>query len=232
MKVILPCYIINEEILELTKNAIFSLDGHELVIIDNGSETGGGYLRALAHTYIRNNTNLGYAKAVNQGLRIIQDEYVAVVNNDIRVSKGWDRAVLEVLQEPKTYSCHLKMVDYNEPLTIGKETFYRGKERWCQGSFFVLRRHEPFYYDENYLNSYDDWDFFHNIRSKGYKTAYTNKAVFQHHHSFTQQLIPEREINNQKNREYFKSKWGEEPELLFYKLYPDQMTQDWRAGFI
>lgn len=232
MKVIIPVWIINNELLELTKNTIFSFNNHDLIIVDNASELGGGYLRSLAHTYILNKTNLGFAKAVNQGLRIVQDEYVAIANNDIRVTPNWADVAKIVLAKKNTYSCHFKMCAYDEPIILGKDMIYSGMERWCQGSFFVLRRLEKVYYDEGYLNSYDDWDFFHTIRSKGYKTAYTNKAAFQHHDSYSQKLIPEREKNNEYNRKYFQVKWGETPEELFWRLYPDQMLKHWRTGFI
>lgn len=234
MKVIMPVHVANEEILKLTQEAIASLKLVEdvpVIIIDNGSEMGGGYLRFVSHIYIRNKENLGFAKAVNQGLKVVDDEYVAIVNNDIRVSPNWLQVANDVLLEPKTYSCHPRMTEYDIPFDYGTDTVYKGKERWCQGSFFVLRRLEPIFYDEEYLNSYDDWDFFQQIRSKGYKTAYTDKACFQHAHSTTQKLIPQREDNNFKNREYFKKKWGEYAEDLFNKDYFDQMKVPYAEGF-
>lgn len=234
MKVIMPVYIVNEEILELTKRAIFSMgEIDQLIIIDNDSEIGGGYLRALADIYVKNKSNLGYAKAVNQGLKLVnQDEYVAVANNDIKLSPNWRKVVENVFSEPKVYTCHLRMTNYDEPIQYGSKVVYEGMERWCSGSFFIINTHyPPIFYDEKYLNSYDDWDYFHAIRQAGFKTAYTDKACYQHKHSTTQQLIPDREKNNQKNREYFKKKWGEYPEDLYTKLYPDQMKKDYYAEF-
>jgi len=238
MKVILPVYIINNEILELTKNAIFSLDGHDLIIIDNGSEMGGGYLRALAHTYIRNNTNLGYAKAVNQGLRIIQDEYLAVANNDIRVSRNWEQVAMEIFKEDeKIGSVHIRMIDYNDEMQLGKNTWITGRERWCSSSFFVIRNSAlpDGLYDENYgIGGYEDYDFWHRVRHlNGWKTAYTTKACYQHNHSFTQRTLnqEERKDRDLKSLEYFKVKWGEYPDILFQAKYPEQWEKDWKSGF-
>jgi hypothetical protein len=63
---------------------------------------------------------------------------------------------------------------------------------------------------------------------KIFKTAYTNKACYQHLDSHTAKKIPEREENDRKNREYFKTKWGEYPEVLFEKEFPEQTKENWR----
>ncbi len=230
MTVIMPVLINNEETFELTKSAIFSLGKCALIVVDNDSTIGGGYMRALAKTYIRNNQNLGYAKAVNQGLKLSTEDYVAVANNDIRVSPNWQSIVKEVLAEPKTYSCHFRMIDYDEPFEYGNRTVYQGMERWCTSSFFVIKG-KPYLFDEHYFNSYEDWDYWMTVRKDGKNTAYTDKTCYQHHHSFTQQQIPEREENDKKNREYFKKKWGRYAEDIFAEQYPEQMAVSYQSGF-
>lgn len=231
----MPVYIQNEETLELTKNAIYSLGDCRLIVVDNDSSMGGGYLRALATTYIHNKVNLGFAKAVNQGLRLAVDQYVAIANNDIRVSPNWQEIttyqieLCERSEENKFGTLHFRMIDYDVPFEYGKNTRTTGKERWCTGSFFVMRN--KWLFDENYLNSYDDWDLQFRIRVEGYNTIYTDMACYQHCHSFTQQQILEREENNKRNREYFKKKWGQYAEDMFAKMFPDQMRVPYQDGF-
>jgi len=230
VNIIIPVYVLNEEILQLTKNTIESLSGHLITIIDNGSPMGGGYLRSVADTYIRNQTNLGYAKAVNQGIKLLNNEFVAISNNDVRPSKNWDQVARGVFADnDKTYSCHFRMTNYEEPYQYGTSVVYEGKERWCTASFFVVKN--PELYDEQFINSYDDWHYFMTARDKGLKTAYTNLACYQHHHSSTQKLIPTREEQNTKNREHFKRLWGEYPEDRFARMYPEQMEKDYWSGF-
>lgn len=230
MNVVLPCYIINEELLELTKNAIHSFGDVRLIIIDNGSPIGGGYLRSVADVYVRNKYNLGYAIAVNQGLNLSRDEYTAIANNDIRVSPNWQKVALDVLNKENVYSCHFRMIKYNEPFSYGKKIVYEGMERWCTSSFFVIHPIEHFLYDERYFNSYDDWDYWVTVRSHGYKTAYTDKACYQHNDSFTKRLM-NWEIRDEENKEYFKSKWGKYPDDLYNKQFPDQMNTPYAEGF-
>jgi GT2 family glycosyltransferase len=227
MKVIMPCWLINEELVTLTRSAVDSLGKVELIIIDNGSPMGGGMLREMADIYIRNKENLGYAKAVNQGLKLCkQDELIAISNNDIRVSEGWDKIAEEILIRPDIGSVHFRMIDYTKPFDLGSDTWSSGKERWCTSSFFVVRNVQL--YDENYFNSYDDWNFWNEMRRKGYKQAYTNKAQYQHRDSFSQQFIPNRNENDQRNREYFKKKWGKYAEELFEEEFPGQLALPWK----
>lgn len=231
---IMPVFIQDEETLALTKAAIESIQTKPVfwIIVDNASSVGGGYLRSISHIYIRNQTNLGYARAVNQGLALKNTELVAIANNDIRVSPNWQEVAKEVFISPQIYSCHFKMLDYDEPFQEGISIAYSGKERWCTSSFFVLNTKKYlFYYDEEYLNSYDDWDYWHTVRLSHLRTAYTDKASYQHKHSHTQIKIPERDENDKRNREYFKSKWGKYAEELFADKYPHQMEVDYREGF-
>lgn len=229
-EVIIPCWIVNEEILELTKNTIDSLGKVDLIIIDNASSIGGGFLRSVAKTYIRNNENLGYAKAVNQGLVLSHlGSYIAIANNDIRVSPNWKEVTKEVFTgNNKVYSCHFRMTDYDIPFQYGNQTWYTGRERWCSSSFFVLNNEGGYeLYDEEFLNSYEDWDYWKRVRDLGAMTAYTTKACYQHKHSSSQVLVPERFENNLKNEKHFKEKHGEYAEVLFDKQYPKQMTKDY-----
>ncbi len=200
--VIMPCYILNEELITLTQNAVTSLgDNINLIIIDNASPLGGGYLRSVSDIYIRNQTNLGFARAVNQGLRLTKTKYIAIANDDIRISPNWQEVTKEVFKDNNTYSCHFRMTDYEIPFEYGHGVWYGGKERWCTSSFFVIKSYHPFLFDENYLNSYEDWDYWKRVRDEGFTQAYTNKAVYQHHHSYTQKLILQREENNKRSME-------------------------------
>ena len=230
MKVIMPVYNVDERFINLTDLAMLSLRPCDLTIVDNASTIGGGQLREWADTYVRNKTNLGYARAVNQGLKLCdKGELMAVANNDIRVSPGWDEVAKEILEDPLVVSVHFTMIPYEQPFNLGDKVWTTGKERWCTGSFFVMRNWEL--YDENFLNSYDDWDMHLRMYKAGLRTAYTNRAQYQHMNSFTQVIIPDRERVDGNNRNYFIMKHGDTPENIWTKLFPDQMAQDYQGGF-
>ena len=230
MKVIIPCWLINQDLIDLTISAIESIrfgGDTQFILIDNGSPMGGGMLRELADVYIHNKENLGYAKAVNQGLKLCdKGEVVCIANNDIRVPPQWRRVAEEIIKDPKVGSVHFRMIGYNKPFSIGNDIWIGGKERWCTSSFFVVQNIQL--YDEDFFNSYDDWDYWLRMRKQGFKQAYTNKVEYQHNDSFTQQFVPQRKENDARNREHFKIKHGDYPEALFEKEFPHELAKSWR----
>lgn len=229
---IMPCYIVSEELENLTRHAVNSLGKVELIVIDNASPQGGGYLRSIADVYIRNQENIGYARAVNQGLKMASNDLIAIANNDIIASPNWQEVAQEVLSDPNVYSCHFRMIDYGIPFKYGTKIATSGKERWCTSSFFVINKKRfLMYYDESYFNSIEDWDYWHAVRLAGFKTAYTDKACYQHRHSSTQIYIKKRDQNDLKNRQHFIDKWGDTPEALFAQQFPEQLKVPYQEGF-
>jgi GT2 family glycosyltransferase len=69
---------------------------YELVIVDNGSEwEAANYARAAADRVVCNDTNLGFARGMNQGLEVARGRYVAFCNNDTTVPPGWAEPLVE-----------------------------------------------------------------------------------------------------------------------------------------
>lgn len=227
--VVIPAWTLNDEVQKMTENAIESIAGTPLIIVDNASPQGGGYLRSKADIYVRNKENLGFAKAVNQGIKLARTRYVAIVSTDVRVSPEWKEAAEGVFSTNNTFSCHFRMINYDEPLKIGHETSFIGKERWCTAAFFVLDKEKNLLFDEDFFNSYEDWDLLFRAREAGYHTAYTDKACYQHAHSFTQKFVGFPKTSE--NKEIFKRKHGGYAEDLFAKQYPDQVAKPYWEGF-
>lgn len=243
LDVIMPAWIRNDELERLTMdsiNSIWASDGFQkmgrFIFIDNGSPRGGSMLHQAADIYIRNRSNIGYPAAINQGIKLSKSDYLAIANNDIKVSPNWLTIAREVFSEvPKKVklgSLHYRMIDYDQPMTYVNRTWVTGKERWCNGSFFVIRRKvfdEVGLYDEDYgLGGYDDWDFQHRMRHiHKWKTAFTAEACFQHKHSSTLKTIKDREERDVHNKERFNHKFGAYAEDIWQQLYPKQMKEDY-----
>lgn len=229
----MPVWILNEEGLQLTRVAI-GVGNVPLIVVDNASQMGGGFLRSRADVYIRNRENLGYAAAVNQAIKLTRTKYLAVVSNDTAISLHWREVAEEIFNSNSDiFSVHFRMTDYGVPFAYGNQVVPTGKERWCTAAFFVLDVEKALkcdlLFDENFFNSFEDWDLFFRAREAGFKTVYTDKACFQHMHSFTQKLVgfPKTE----KNKEYFFKKHGEDPDAKFARLYPEQVALDYQKGF-
>ena len=69
---------------------------YRLIIIDNASdEETKRYLESLKSStsprvfLVRNENNLGFVRAANQGMRLSEAPYVCLINNDTIAAKGW-----------------------------------------------------------------------------------------------------------------------------------------------
>ncbi len=71
---------------------------HEIIIVDNCSDD--GTVEFIKKNYptahlIKNDSNLGFAKAVNQGIMMARRDYLWILNQDIRIRPGCLNSLLE-----------------------------------------------------------------------------------------------------------------------------------------
>jgi glycosyltransferase involved in cell wall biosynthesis/GT2 family glycosyltransferase len=69
---------------------------YELVVVDNGSAwEAASYARLAGDRTVLNDTNLGFARGMNQGLAAARGRFVAFCNNDTVLPAGWAGSLLE-----------------------------------------------------------------------------------------------------------------------------------------
>ncbi len=106
--VIIPCF--NQA--EFTRLCLRAVLRHtrrpcELILVDNGStDDTAAYLRGVQDaapmpvTVIRNGRNLGFPRAINQGLHEARGEYLVLLNNDAVVTDGWLEQLIGLAKMP------------------------------------------------------------------------------------------------------------------------------------
>src|SRR5260370_10043131 len=92
-------------------SSVFELDypSYEVILVDNGSSDGSVELlkeqakdcSKVPLRIIRNQTNLGYSIANNQGVEASTGDYVILLSNDIRVDRDWLSSMIRVMEDRK-----------------------------------------------------------------------------------------------------------------------------------
>lgn len=109
LSIVIPSYN-QHELLKQCLDQIYAVntENYEIILVDNGSDP------PLPMDYcgqlIRNESNLGFATAVNQGIEVAKGEYVILLNNDCLVTPNWDNLLLSRLESysivgPRTNFC-------------------------------------------------------------------------------------------------------------------------------
>ncbi|MGH2524060.1 MAG: glycosyltransferase family 2 protein, partial [Anaerolineales bacterium] len=94
----------------------------EIILVDNGSTDGsaawvGEHFPAVR--LIANARNMGFAAANNQGIRVAQGEYVALLNNDTWVEPDWLAELVQAIESgPRVGMVASKMVYADQPQVI------------------------------------------------------------------------------------------------------------------
>jgi GT2 family glycosyltransferase len=92
---------------------------YEIIVVDNGSRDGSVAWLRSRYPQIRviaNGRNLGFAAAVNQGVKASDSRYVVTLNNDTEPDPAWLAALVSVAEEDPTVGmCASKMLFADRP---------------------------------------------------------------------------------------------------------------------
>jgi len=176
---------------------------HRLIVIDNGSECETrDYLKGVAEgdketILIRNEENLGFVKATNQGLRASDAPYVCLMNNDTAASGGWLEKMVSIMEgdpmiglvNPRSDDPGgLSIEEYSQKLTENKGEYVETNQ--CMGFCMLIMREvidKIGHLDEIYgIGGFDDTDFSKRAHLEGYKCVCAKDAYVYHdwHTSF------------------------------------------------
>lgn len=110
--VILSLVLLDEKLFETTKLFVDDVcagmhKDDELIIVDNGSTMGQEYMMDIADIYIHTHRPVGYGPAFNLGMKLANNDYFLIPNNDMRVDVEWRSKMLEkFVDNVGIVSCH------------------------------------------------------------------------------------------------------------------------------
>lgn len=210
LSICIPCY--NKH--ELTLDCITAIREHtqdcEIIIVDNGSTPPiqQPYTGFIETTVIRNEENLGFPKAINQGIKAAKGDVIVLLNNDVFVTPGCLNRMANYLSMynidiigPCTNFCagiqNVQLPCYDNINQLNTEAGYFYEENretftnvnWVIGFCMMFKKT---LYDE--LGEFDEslWpcsgeeiDFCFRAKEKGYYIAIANDTYVHHEGSQT-----------------------------------------------
>jgi GT2 family glycosyltransferase/Flp pilus assembly protein TadD len=204
----------------------------EVVVIDNAStDETPRFLKSLGGDVcvIRNEENVGFAKACNQGAQAARGRYLVFLNNDTIPLEGWLKALVdEVEANPDVAVVGSKLLYPNDTVQHAGVVFSRAgsipyhlyngfpgnvsavnRRRELQavtGACMLVRRavfEAIGGFDEEYRNGFEDIDFCLKVRDRGERIIYQPKSILYHLESQT----PGRKDYDAENMQRFLERW-------------------------
>jgi len=187
---------------------------YEIVVVDNGSTDWTRYLLAAFEgdiQVLRNDQNLGFARANNQGAEAARGEYLVFLNNDTVPRPGWLREMVRLADgDPQIGIVGAKLLypDTNQVQHAGLELkdgipehVFRGVDAddprvdevrnldMVTGACMLVRR-DLFEalggFDTGHLNGVEDVDLCLRAREKGCQVVYCPTSVVEHHEGISE----------------------------------------------
>ncbi len=212
VSIIMPLY--NKA--EFTEKCLYALAAntgeqpdYEVLLIDNASSDWTQYLLLAFEgdvEIVRNEENVGFARANNQGAALARGDYLLFLNNDTEPCAGWLEAMVQLADGDERIGVVGAKLLYPQTGTVqhaGLEMVegmpdhvFRGAAsddpRVCAtrdldmvtGACMLVRRslfEELGGFDVAYRNGVEDVDLCLQARARGYRVVYCADAVVQHH---------------------------------------------------
>lgn len=221
---VVKCHLLDDYLLEMTQDAVATIKPFvdELILVDHASPTGSGWLKREADIYLRYDEAKGFPYTAKDGIALANNDYVAVLNNDILFFTNW----VEKLMQFKDYALiHPQMVDWGREHYSGdtvKENI-SPQEGMFFSAFIVNKKiyNDIGGWDTDYdFWGYDDWDFYYRLLEAGHKAVWTDVANYWHKGGATIGRIGRKQFQD-KNRELFKQKHGIDPHDVDWSKYAD-----------
>ena len=211
------------------KEMEYPMDRVEIIVVDNGSIDGS--VELIMKNYpdikiIKNSKNMGFAYANNQAAAEASGEYIAFLNNDMKVDKSWLIELLRpIYKDKETIASGSKVLSFE-----GKEIDFVGGMINFEGKGFQIDyglsiekdnysdyRYLPFVnggamlinrqifldaggFDEDFFAYYEDVDLGWRLWILGYKVIFSPKSIVYHHHHGTSKEFSEDKLRFLKER--------------------------------
>lgn len=194
-------------------SVLASLEGQterdfEVIFVDNGSSDGSCSFVSGNYPWVHMielPENLGFCRAVNEGIRAAKAPYVLLLNNDTEVAENFVEEMLAAIKRHKNaFSCAARMIQYHDRDRLDDAgnyycalgwSFARGKGKdihryekeekifaACGGAAIYRKKilDKIGFFDEEHFAYLEDTDIGYRARIHGYENWYAPKAIVYH----------------------------------------------------
>lgn len=204
-----------------------------LIIVDNGSDIETKtYLENLCQkdnlnfTLIRNEENLGFVKASNQGLHASRSPYVCLLNNDAFVTKNWLKRMIALANKNPQFGIvnPTWMADEPDNLEEQLEVLDRCRGQYlevndCMGFCMLIKREvieKIGLLDEIFgLGGLEDSDYCKRAVFAGFRCLRAKDALVIHQENTTLNRIKDWREKRKVNEEIFYQRWPRRRQIVF-----------------
>jgi len=221
---VMPVYNQEEYTIKCVESIIAAMpaEDYEIIAVDNGSLDGNvKYLKSKCVTVIENAANLGVARAWNAGIKKAKAPMIAVINNDIIITKNTVQPLLNAYEKagrPGIVSPGTRegILNY-DPESYSAEYVrkMKGVRRGGFSGWFMLISAERFrqigLFSEDFETGIgEDTDFYLRLRKAGYNSFITGDSFVHHFGSRTIAAVKEEKGAGfeKKNINALREKWG------------------------
>jgi len=176
---------------------------------------------------INNQENVGFGRACNQGIRLSQGEYVAVLNNDTWLMPGWDAVLLRKAQElgvdmigPHIDESPFDLVRVREKASrFVRKNHGKSSSDWISILMFFRRESleklgvETGPFDERFFVTYEDADLRTRMDQAGMRYRQVADCYIWHFSKGTREHSGLPSDYEQEGLRLFVEKWGFDPRL-------------------
>jgi GT2 family glycosyltransferase len=204
---------------DLTDNVLKGLwftssKSDEIIVVDNGStdttplvlfEHGKHFKKSLVT--LRHQTNEGFARACNDGIRLSHGDVILLLNNDVTIHRIFQRQILDALAEnPKRIVCG-RLVAWPAGWNQFKDIIIPYAEAWCM-AFTRTALAEIGYLDERFTPAYyEDVDWSYRAVQKGYELMQLHLPITHLGGGSANQIAQPIGLT-ERHRLVFAEKWG------------------------
>lgn len=237
--VVIPVY--NQS--HMTERCLQSLLNHsksvqQVTVIDNASTDGTAKVledfvpffenQHIQYTVIHNPKNLGFGRACDQGIRISNGQYCAIVNNDTWLSPNWD-AALAVQLEKRNLDCltpyfyegafttEQQMIELARHFTDRNQNKFRKHFAailmfWKRSSMKSVTFPHGGIFDDRFFVTYEDTDLKERMRLAGLSYGQVADSFIWHHSRGSRNVVGALPSNYElEGLRIFMEIWGFDP---------------------